>query len=145
MHCVNPTYNKLSSFFLVFFVSAVKLEAIDFSFPNVSHPQGIVSSTSKTVVNIDGPSFHISGGIQNIDTVLHQFNQFNLHQGEHAVFYDAGFKNTVAQIIGTDYSWINGKITSDSNHFFLLNPNGIMFGPGASLDIAGSFYASTAD
>ena len=41
---------------------------------------------------------------------------------------------------------LNGTIqTSNPVNFFLLNPNGILFGRRASLNIGGSFLATTAD
>ena len=121
------------------------LSAIDYNSQQISHPHGILSDTPETVVNKDQSKFTISGGIQNQNTLFHQFQQFNIHKGESAIFDDAGFDHTVAQVTGTDYSWINGQLTSSSNHFFLINANGIIFGPDVSLNVSGSFHASTAN
>ena len=45
---------------------------------------------------------------------------------------------------GREVSTIDGLLSSDAN-LYLINPAGIAFGPNASLDIEGSFHASTAD
>ncbi|NET10078.1 MAG: filamentous hemagglutinin N-terminal domain-containing protein, partial [Symploca sp. SIO2B6] len=54
--------------------------------------------------------------------------------------------NILSRVTGTNASDIFGRlgVLGDAN-LFLLNPNGIIFGPDASLDISGSFVATTAD
>jgi large exoprotein involved in heme utilization and adhesion len=47
--------------------------------------------------------------------------------------------NNPSEIYGTIKSSIQGA------DFYLLNPNGVLFGENASLDITGSFYATTAN
>ncbi|NBS17471.1 MAG: filamentous hemagglutinin N-terminal domain-containing protein, partial [Gammaproteobacteria bacterium] len=47
-----------------------------------------------------------------------------------------------------DVSQINGtlRVTPDGGHanFYLLNPNGVLFGKGASIDVPGDFHVTTA-
>ncbi|KPA18312.1 filamentous hemagglutinin family outer membrane protein [Candidatus Magnetomorum sp. HK-1] len=136
-------YTIIHILFVLYFSSIV--EAIDYSSNNISHPHGIVSNIPETIINSNASTFDISGGIKVNNTVFHEFKQFNIHEGEQAIFHDSDFNNTVAQVTGTDYSWINGTLKSYSNNFFLINSNGLMFGPDTSLDVAGSFYASTAN
>ena len=107
--------------------------------------QSIVSNTPETVVQREGTIYNIKGGIPDNQTLLHLFQQFNIFKGEQAIFHDSGFTNTVAKVNGTESSMINGYLKSSANNFFLINSNGLIFGPDASLDVAGSFFASTAD
>jgi len=115
-----------------------------YSDPN--HPQGITSDgTFGSTVSFDLKTYNIKGGTAKNDNLFHSFEKFNLHSGETAIFHDSGFQNTISRVTGQDYSWINGKIQSGAANLYLLNPNGVMFGPEVSLALPGSFHVSTAD
>jgi filamentous hemagglutinin family protein len=89
--------------------------------------------------------YTISGGHQAGNNLFHSFDTFNLYKGESARFTDSGITNTIGRITGNSHSWINGHIQSHAQNLYLINPNGFIFGPHASLDLSGSFYVSTAD
>ncbi|GJL49567.1 MAG: hypothetical protein NPIRA01_07940 [Nitrospirales bacterium] len=79
--------------------------------------------------------------------IFFSFSQFDINANKTANFSGpAGIKNIVSRVTGGQ-SEIMGTIAStiDSADVFLLNPKGILFGPNATLDIDGSFYASTAN
>ena len=57
-----------------------------------------------------------------------------------------GIDNILTRVTGGNPSQILGTLGVDGvANLFLLNPNGMIFGENARLDIAGSFFASTAD
>jgi len=134
---------RIIPYFLFFGCILIHAQSFSFSFKNTQ--PSIVSNTPETVVLKNGTNYQITGGIPNNHTLLHLFQQFNLYKGEQAYFKDSGFINTIAKVNGGDPSWINGHLKSSASHFFLINPNGLVFGPDATLDVAGSFYATTAD
>lgn len=85
-----------------------------------------------------------------ISNLFHSFGKFNVDAGQVANFKpDAGIQNILGRV--TDgASLINGGIqvnggnNTSAVNLFLMNPAGIVFGKGASLDINGSFTATTA-
>jgi filamentous hemagglutinin family protein len=80
--------------------------------------------------------------------LFHSFGQFNVRTGESATFTGpATIANIVGRVTGGQPSAIDGLLRSEiaGAHLFLLNPNGIMVGPHASLDVQGSLHVSTAD
>src|SRR5919202_1782088 len=58
----------------------------------------------------------------------------------------AGIANILSRITGSNPSNIQGTLGVLGNaNLFVINPNGIIFGPNARLDLHGSFLASTAN
>lgn len=96
-----------------------------------------------------GPNYQISaelGALQG-SNLYHSFGLFNLSQGERASFSGpAAVTNIIGRISGGEQSLIDGTVQSTITgaNLFLLNPAGIFFGPNASIDVSGAFYASTA-
>ncbi len=91
----------------------------------------------------------ITDGITRGGNLFHSLNQFSLPNNDVATFLTIPtIQNVIVRITGLGepfISNINGTIqTSSSINFFLLNPNGIVFGPGVRLNIGGSFLATTA-
>jgi filamentous hemagglutinin family protein len=101
---------------------------------------------------LTGPNFVIGSGVGRTvgNNLFHSFGQFNVGGGESATFTGpASIGNVISRVTGGQLSSINGLIDTrtfmPSANFFLLNPAGVMLGPGASLNVGGAFHLSTAD
>ncbi len=109
--------------------------------------QVIPDGTLPTVVEQLGNMDKITGGERVGNNLFHSFEQFSVPTGMEAVFENAAdIENIFTRITGSDVSFIDGLLkTQGEANFFLLNPNGIVFGENARLDVGGSFIATTAN
>ena len=101
----------------------------------------VVPGTEKNM-----PADIIQGGAERGTNLFHSFSEFNVNQGQQVYFEDRGFQNIFSRVTGNNPSNILGTLGVLGNaDLFLINPNGIIFGQNAQLDIKGSFIGSTAD
>ena len=102
-----------------------------------------------TLVNFNNTSktYTITGGTQVGTTQFHSFQDFSVPTGNTAHFDSVlPTTNVIGRVTGSNISNIDGTLkTNGSTNLYLINPNGIVFGADAKLDIAGSFSASTAN
>jgi filamentous hemagglutinin family protein len=89
----------------------------------------------------------IDGGAQRGGNLFHSFTQFNINDGQRVYFGNPdGVQNILTRVTGGQGSNILGTLGVNGNaNLFLINPNGIVFGKNASLDIRGAFTATTAN
>lgn len=112
-------------------------------------PDNTLGEESSTVVpdEIEGtPSDRIEGGATRGENLFHSFQEFNVGEGRGVYFANPeGIANILSRVTGGNPSNILGRlgVLGDAN-LFLINPNGILFGANASLDISGSFVGTTA-
>ncbi len=136
-----------------FWVAAI-LGAIANSPAALAQPSNIVPDRSlgdrnSVVIPNDGglPLERIGGGDQRGGNLFHSFQEFNVSNGRAAYFdQPQGVINILSRVTGKNPSQILGTLgVIGAANLFLINPNGIIFGPNASLDVGGAFVASTAN
>ncbi|HEY9654890.1 MAG TPA: glycosyltransferase, partial [Crinalium sp.] len=115
-----------------------------------AHAQSITAApdSTNTSVILNGDRYDISGGTQAGGNLFQSFQRFGLSASETANFLaNPQIQNILGRVVGGEASVINGQIqvTGSNANLFLLNPTGIIFGAGASLNVPGSFTATTAN
>ncbi|NEO30543.1 MAG: filamentous hemagglutinin N-terminal domain-containing protein [Symploca sp. SIO3C6] len=89
----------------------------------------------------------IEGGAIRDINLFHSFLEFNVENGGRVYFANpAGIESIFTRVTGNNVSNILGTLGVDgAASLFLLNPNGIVFGNNAQLDVEGSFFGTTAN
>lgn len=93
------------------------------------------------------PTDLINGGAIRDANLFHSFQEFNVQELQRVYFSNPqGIINILSRVTGNDPSNILGTLGVDGPaSLYLINPNGIIFGSNAQLDVNGSFLASTSD
>lgn len=111
-------------------------------------PDNTLNTSVTSTTSINGSnSYIINNGTRIGNNLFHSFSQFSLPSGGSASFDNAtDIQNIFSRVTSGNISNIDGDISAKgSANLFLLNPAGIIFGQNASLNIGGSFIATTAN
>ena len=111
-------------------------------------PDTTLGSENSRVTGISPTIDQINGGATRGTNLFHSFQEFNVGEGRSAYFTNpAGIENILTRVTGANASNILGTlgVSGGNANLFLINPNGIIFGLNASLDVGGSFTATTAN
>ncbi|NEO87833.1 MAG: DUF4347 domain-containing protein, partial [Spirulina sp. SIO3F2] len=133
------TWLQMGSFLILPFT----LTAPTFAQSITAAPDG-----TDTIVNYNGNTYHIQGGTQAGANLFHSFQALGLSNGEIANFLsNPSITNIFGRVTGGAPSIIDGliQVTGANSNLYLMNPAGIVFGQGASLNVGGDFTATTAD
>ncbi len=106
--------------------------------------EGGTAATQTTPGNFNIP---VDAGKQTGGNLFHSFGTFGVPTGGSANFVaNPSVQNILGRVTGGAPSLVDGKlqVTGGNANLFLMNPAGIVFGKGASLDINGAFTATTA-
>ncbi|MEO1391412.1 MAG: filamentous hemagglutinin N-terminal domain-containing protein [Cyanobacteria bacterium J06634_5] len=141
------TYAKFPrwvQFGLIFFLSQLAIATGVSPLRAQISPDDTLGSENSTLINNDAID-RIGGGAARGANLFHSFQEFNINTGQQVYFNNPeGIDNILSRVTGNSLSDIDGLLGVDGGaSLFLLNPNGITFGPNAELDISGSFTAST--
>ena len=110
-------------------------------------------SLGRAPQSLTGPQFTIPealGALRGAN-LFHSFSIFGIHAGESATFTTAtpGIANVISRV--TRRRGVRHQRDAAARRgrgkpgFFFINPAGVTFGAGASIDVPGAFHVSTAD
>lgn len=138
---------------LMFLTCLGSVGAICFNlfFSKVALGQSIIAdpnwgNEATEVLPIGVNAVEIRGGATRDSNLFHSFLEFDIPEGGSAYFLPSPEVSDIfSRVIGGSPSNIQGilGVTGNAN-LFLMNPNGVVFGPEASLDVQGSFVTTTA-
>ncbi len=136
-------YSKIYKFLII--TSILNLSQI--TVVPISVAQVSADQTVNTQVTPTANQLLITGGRLEGNNLFHSFNQFSIPNNIEAYFNNNNnINNIISRVTGQSISQIEGMIRANGTaNLFLINPNGIIFGPNAGIDIGGSFLASSAE
>ncbi|BAY41435.1 filamentous hemagglutinin outer membrane protein (plasmid) [Nostoc sp. NIES-2111] len=125
---------------------------------NIVPDSTLGAESSQVIDNFGGqPIEVITGGAIRQINLFHSFKEFNISEGREAYFFipNANIQNVLARVTGNNpseilgrlgtFQAINGNLAGSNANLFLINPNGIIFGQNAQLELQGAFTATTAN
>ncbi|WP_175839939.1 GLUG motif-containing protein [Burkholderia contaminans] len=111
------------------------------SLPAFALPSGenITAGKADILRDADGKSMSIN---QHTDKLITNWNDFNIAGNERVSFHQPGTTSiALNRVVGNNGSQIHGQLDANGK-VFLVNPNGVLFGSGAQINVGG-LVAST--
>ena len=104
-------------------------------------------------VALAGPTYSIEADRGEIagKNLFYSFREFLVDNGETALFRESAqtenVSNIITRVTGDNITSIYGRLESEipDASLYLINPNGVFFGPDSTLRLPGSFHLGTAD
>ncbi|NEZ67004.1 filamentous hemagglutinin N-terminal domain-containing protein [Leptolyngbyaceae cyanobacterium CCMR0082] len=129
-------------------LAGISLSTLGLAAPAISQvlPDNTLGAENSIVTSIDAQTDRIDGGALQDGTLFHSFEQFSIPENHGVYFANPAIVDTIfSRVTGADPSLLFGTlgVLGDADLVF-LNPNGILFGPNAELDLRGGFTATTA-
>lgn len=114
------------------------------------HADVVTDGRAGLPMRLGGPDFHIPDtlGSRKGNNLFHSFETFSIARTETATFTGPDeIKNVISRVTGGEVSIIDGLIRSTVGQadFIFINPDGIVLGPDARVDVPAAFHLSTAD
>ncbi|HIH2622120.1 TPA: GLUG motif-containing protein [Burkholderia cenocepacia] len=101
--------------------------------------EAVTAGKADIVRDVDGKSMSIN---QHTDKLVTNWQSFDVAGGERVAFHQPGSQSiALNRVIGNNGSQIHGSIDANGK-VFLVNPNGVLFGSGAQVNVGG-LVAST--
>ncbi|MBF0413779.1 MAG: filamentous hemagglutinin N-terminal domain-containing protein [Desulfamplus sp.] len=132
--------NNLSLIFLIclFFLTSPTLLYADIS------TDGSVGAAQ----TLTGPDYAIPEALGTLkgSNLFHSFDKFSIKTEESATFTGSdSIKNVISRVTGGEKSEIEGTLRSNVGKadFYFINPNGVVFGQNAKIDVPAAFHVST--
>jgi filamentous hemagglutinin family protein len=138
------TQSLLSSLATIYIVLIASLASAQTYQPSTRIP--VADNSLGTQVSGANNNFTITGGLNRGQNLFHSFQDFSVPTGGAATFFNpAGNQSIITRVTGRNFSDIDGTINTQGANFFLINPNGMVFGANTQLNVGQTFVGSTAN
>jgi filamentous hemagglutinin family protein len=106
----------------------------------------VADSSLGTQISGANNNFTITGGLNRGQNLFHSFQDFSVPTKGSATFLNPiGNRSIITRVTGNQFSDIDGTINTQGANFFLINPNGMVFGANTKLNVGQTFLGSTAN